>query len=301
MIYDCFTFFNELDLLEIRLNILDDVVDKFVLVEATKTFSNINKPLYFEENKERFKKFENKIIHIIVNDYPVYDTAWTYEYHQRNCIARGLTNCKENDVILISDLDEIPNPDKIKKYKDYPGVNVFKQRMFYYYLNNIDLKEPYWIDSSTRMLNYSEFTKNNSSAQKIRFIKGFLIENGGWHFSYLGGTEKIIEKIKSFSHQEYNSSEYTDLIKIKQRVENGQDLYSNKHEKRYAGIIIDKSFPKYIVDNISSKYNHLICRVNITFYDKLVLGRNKIRISVISCIKNSFIIDHLKKWKKLKK
>ncbi|MFZ2310324.1 MAG: N-acetylglucosaminyltransferase, partial [Patescibacteria group bacterium] len=146
MIYDCFTFFNELDLLEIRLNILDGVVDKFVLVEATKTFSNIDKPLYFNENKERFKKFEDKIIHIIVDDYPVFETAWTYDWHQRNCIARGLVNCKLDDVILVSDLDEIPDPSKIIEYKDYPGVKVFKQRMFYYFLNNLDRKRPYWTD-----------------------------------------------------------------------------------------------------------------------------------------------------------
>ena len=117
MIYDCFTFFNELDLLEIRLNTLNDYVDYFVLVEATKTFTGKDKPLYYNENKERFKQFENKIIHIIVDTYPDSTNPWVLENHQRNSIANGFANCKDNDIILISDLDEIPRPELIDKYK----------------------------------------------------------------------------------------------------------------------------------------------------------------------------------------
>ncbi|MGN1154117.1 MAG: hypothetical protein ACI4S3_08815 [Candidatus Gastranaerophilaceae bacterium] len=97
MIYDCFTFFNELDLLEIRLNILNDVVDKFVLVEATKTFTGQDKPLYYNDNKEKFSAFNAKIIHVVVDDYPSIglETAWGYENWQRNCISRGLNNAKK--------------------------------------------------------------------------------------------------------------------------------------------------------------------------------------------------------------
>ena len=88
MIYDCFTFFNEFDLLEIRLNELDSVVDKFVLVEATKTFSGKDKPLYFNENKNKFNKFLNKIIHVIVDEYPNLNGDWVIENHQRNEISK---------------------------------------------------------------------------------------------------------------------------------------------------------------------------------------------------------------------
>ena len=130
MIYDCFTFFNELDLLEIRLNVLNDVVDKFVLVEATTTFSGTPKPLYFNENKKRFDKFASKIIHVIINDTPIQPKTiigeyWSWEFFQRNAIVRGLVNCKETDTILISDLDEIPNPNQIKDFENSPGVKVF--------------------------------------------------------------------------------------------------------------------------------------------------------------------------------
>lgn len=118
MLYDCFTFFNELDLLEIRLNILNDSVDKFVIVEATRTQNNKEKCLYFEENKARFAKFEDKIIHVVVKEFPQKLEQWTIENYQRNEIMRGLVNCKDDDVIIISDLDEIPNPKYIKKYKN---------------------------------------------------------------------------------------------------------------------------------------------------------------------------------------
>lgn len=106
MIYDCFTFFNELELLELRLNELAGIVDKFVLVEATQTHTNQLKPLYFQENRARFSAFRDKIIHVVVDDLPVSKDAWVPENFQRNAIARGLVNCQPDDFILVSDLDE---------------------------------------------------------------------------------------------------------------------------------------------------------------------------------------------------
>ncbi len=291
MIYDCFIFFNELDLLEIRLNTLNSVVDRFVLVEATRTFSNINKPLFFKKNKKRFKKFEDKIIHIVVEEYPPFESAWDYEWHQRNSILKGLTNCKSDDVILISDIDEIPNPIQIDKYKKSSGIKVFKQKMFYYFLNKIDLINPYW--TGVRMLSYSDFIKNGSSPQKTRHLRGTLVNNGGWHFSYLGGAEKIAEKIKSFSHQEYNSNTYTDLVKIQERIENGYDLLDLKNTKRYVGIEMDESFPKYIRENIGLIYKHLFCKINITLYDKIILFKNKVKNTLLAYIKNYILRKHI--------
>lgn len=116
MVYDCFCFYNELDLLEIRLNILNGCVDKFVLVEATRTQRNNPKPLYFAENKERYKKFEDKIIHLVLDEYPEHIEQWTIENLQRNYIMKGLEQCSDDDIILISDLDEIPRPEYIYIY-----------------------------------------------------------------------------------------------------------------------------------------------------------------------------------------
>src|ERR1035438_6113570 len=140
MIYDCFTFFNELDLLEIRLNILNDYVDCFVLVESTKTHQGKDKPLHFSDNKNRYQKFLPKIIHIVVDQYPEYEgkSAWILEHHQRNMILKGLKDCTPDDIILISDLDEIPNPSKIAEYAGKSGIKIFRQSMYYYFLNCIN-------------------------------------------------------------------------------------------------------------------------------------------------------------------
>ena len=140
MIYDCFCFFNELDLLEIRLNTLDSVVDKFILVESTLTFTGNSKPLYYTENKNRFEKFKNKIIHIIVDNFPSIpnatyrEIAWIREYTQRNAILRGIPKtAKDDDYLIIADLDEIPCPEAIKKALSYNGVSHLSLSMYYYF------------------------------------------------------------------------------------------------------------------------------------------------------------------------
>lgn len=284
MIYDCFTFFNELDLLEIRLHTLDSVVDKFVLVESTRTFTNKEKPLHFSLHKERFSKFLHKIIHVVVDDFPQSDVAWDFEFHQRNAIARGLTTCAPEDVILISDVDEIPCPETVRAYATKTGVTVFKQKMFYYYVNNISISKPYWVNSATRMLTYGEFVSQGGSAQKTRFLKGRLVSPGGWHFSYLGGIDAILAKIDSWSHQEFNKEEYANPEKIRARVENGEDLFFDKNKNRYRAVVLDSTFPKYLVDN-QKTYAHLIRIPNITIVDMIVLKYNLLKESVVLGLK----------------
>jgi beta-1,4-mannosyl-glycoprotein beta-1,4-N-acetylglucosaminyltransferase len=148
-IYDCFIFYNELELLELRLRILDSHVDYFVLVEATKTKSGKKKSLYYEENKDKFKKWKDKLIHVIVEDMPkpgkftlnnIYQLdsklnlgRWRLETHQINQIKKGLKKAKDEDIILVSDLDEIPNPKKFDLMKNYVKKKIvvgFNQRFF---------------------------------------------------------------------------------------------------------------------------------------------------------------------------
>lgn len=263
MIYDCFTFFNELDLLEIRLNILDKFVDKFVLVEMNQTFAGNGKSFVFEQNKERFKQFLDKIIYIKVSDCPV-GNPWEREVYQRNQISKGLEYAKDNDIILVSDLDEIPNPNVLKSYSG--GICVCRQYMMYYYINNICITDPYWY-AGTRICFYKIFKnspykmyyKSNAptkagTAQYLRMCTGKIIKNGGWHFSYLGGLEAISNKIKNFSHQEFNNTDFTDLNQIKLRVEHGKDLFDRP--KRYALLALTSFFPSYIVQN-REKYKTL--------------------------------------------
>lgn len=274
MVYDCFAFFNELDLLEIRLNELNDVVDKFVLVEATRTFQKEPKPLYFEENKERFEPFLDKIIHIVVDKYPNFwakfrvPTPWDYDNGQKEYILEGLKDCKPDDVVIISDLDEIPNPEKVQEYKDKTGIRVFNQRFYCYFLNCMILwaqqenKPPHLWPGSV-MLNYKDLT----TIKKVRtfFRVGekapdyTLIENGGWHFSYLGGIDKIISKIESLAHPEVNKAEYKDRERIKELIESGKDIFG-REQLGHKFVPMDGSFPGYIMEN-QEKFADLIYNV----------------------------------------
>jgi beta-1,4-mannosyl-glycoprotein beta-1,4-N-acetylglucosaminyltransferase len=269
-IWDCFGFFNELDILEIRLNTLDPIVDQFVLVEATRTHSNLPKPLYFEENKDRFAHFLPKIKHIIVEEYPLYETSWTYENYQRNCMIRGLKDCAFNDIVIISDVDEIPNPETVLKCKDMPGIKTLQQKFYNYYLNCQIQNERIW-NQGTKVLsfydfltwyehhvfNYNEYclrnANNGTTPTLIRMTQGTLIENGGWHFSYLGGIEKVKEKIMAFAHQELNTAQVTN--NITKSITSGKDAI--RQGDFLQTVELDNTFPLYILEN-QEKFSHLI-------------------------------------------
>ena len=144
-IIDCFTFFNELDLLTYRLNILNNVVDYFIIVESTHTHIGKEKQLFFDDNKHLFKNFSDKIIHIIVDDFPykypninyTIDDQWKNERFQRDAISRGLdsmNDLNDNDYIIISDLDEIPDPMTLTKIKNNDiivTINTLQQDLYY--------------------------------------------------------------------------------------------------------------------------------------------------------------------------
>ena len=185
MIYDTFMFFNELDLLEIRLNELDKVVDTFVLVESPFTYSGKAKPLYFQSNKKRFSKFLHKINYVLIEDIGdislLQDKVADYlpecseylkrENIQRNAIMKGLTHAKADDIILISDLDEIPPPqtvDKLSKAINRREVLGFKQKVYYYYLNLLSNETI----MGTKMTHYEniDFPQNIRQAEKYTLI-----------------------------------------------------------------------------------------------------------------------------------
>jgi len=236
-IYDCFLFFNELDILELRLEILNDIVDKFVIVESEVTFSGNKKPLFYYENREKFKKFEHKIIHVIVTDTPEdflnlpyvvdpsnkiditknrilkyvelsegwdrHEKQWGRETYQRECMFYGIVDCSDDDLILVSDLDEIPNPNEILKLKDIISNSIvdFRQTTYYYYFNL--LKEYNW--SGTKCLTYGNLKDKSINLIRQNKYTTNIVENGGWHFSFMGGPERVKAKIDAYSHQEFNN------------------------------------------------------------------------------------------------
>ncbi|MFM9836903.1 MAG: hypothetical protein ACKVOQ_01495 [Cyclobacteriaceae bacterium] len=287
MTYDCFIFFNELDLLEIRLNTLNDVVDRFVIVEATRTFQGNAKPLHYQENKERYRAFESKIIHVIVDNYSSFfsrwrkPTAWDIEDHQRNQVMQGIINCKADDVIILSDLDEIPKPEQVQQHKSSVGIGVFKQMNFYYFLNCRSMvgSEEWWYGPV--MARFKDFRKpqdlravsKRMNADNMRILKDkyhrfwrsiinpiykkeiIIVEDGGWHFGFLGGAKKIIEKLEAFSHDEFNKPEFKKEESIMEAIHSGKDILGRGQDCEF--VPIDASYPKYILQNLN-KYAHLI-------------------------------------------
>ena len=209
-IIDCFTFYNELDLLNYRLEVLNEYVDYFVLVEATHTHVGNEKKMYFKENKDKFKKFENKIIHIIVDDFPHKHPnidinkyhQWLNERFQRECIERGINtlSLKNKDVILISDLDEIPNPKLLGKVKNNE-IKITKYNLFmdtyYYNLNNKKISNKC---CECKILTYFEYKNLNITCHEIRRLTNKIetLVNGGWHLSYFVDSNFIKNKIKNF-------------------------------------------------------------------------------------------------------
>lgn len=213
MIYDGFIFFNELDVLNIRLNELDCEVDKFILVESTHTFTNIPKPLYYQENKHLFEKFNHKIIHIIYES-KLDTNAWNNEHNQRNAIAQGLKEANPDDMVMIGDVDEVPKCDYIAYYND---IHIFSMHQLFAYINLIN-PQCSICNAGTRILRYKQFT----TAEQVRKTNGILIPNAGWHFSALGDANNFVTKLKSFSHTEANKAPWNDEKYVEDTLKKGQ-------------------------------------------------------------------------------
>ncbi len=244
-VYDCFPFFNELDILEVRLNELDPVVDKFVIVEGTRTYTNGPKPLYFQENKERFAKFAHKIIHVVVDDLPTEGDTWNRERHQRDCISRGLTDCVDGDIIMISDADEIPKMEVVRDYRIEQGPRKFLQQLYYYSLNNKYVNPDLW--DWGRILPYKTYRENNMSPCQVRYTQVPPLRAGGWHFSFVGNIEFIKKKISSWAHSEFNKPEINNDENITNAIKTGKDVFGR--DMKFEVVKIDETYPKFIQDH----------------------------------------------------
>ena len=267
MIYDCFMFSDELDTLEMRLKILDDVVDKFVIVEGTRTQNNKEKKLIFDLNKERYSRWSSRLVHIVVDEWPEYENQWTYEHYQRNCILRGLKECKDSDVIIICDVDEIPNPNAIRKAIKILGrkdeiLNIKMYRYMFFY-NYLCYTEPYWF-SHPKIFKYGQFKKKHSSFSSDYGQDGFGVATtpdqirclqeysksvwGGWHFSTVGDKEAIQKTISTLAvADEYFESGNWEIESIKRALENG--FVPNRPQYRLCSVKSDYLLPDEVLDN----------------------------------------------------
>ena len=255
-IYDCFQYFDEDHMVDLRLNILNKYVDFFVISESTKTHQGKNKKINFDIKK--FLKFKDKI-KFVVADYKEEINFNKHtggespiEQHQRNYLIEGIKDALPDDLIILSDSDEIPDLTKLKYINKNKKFIAFSQQMFMYKLNLQNLNESNWIGSKITK------KKNISSMQKLRNLKfkkypfwridknNLQTINGGWHFSFLQTPEQILNKIKSFSHGEFNSDNINEK-KIEEKILENKDIFGRGITLKK--IELDSSFPDYILEN----------------------------------------------------
>ena len=259
-IYDCFQYFNEDHILDLRFNVLNKYVDYFVISESTKTHQGSKKKLNFNINN--FPKFKKKIIYLIAdykdeifNDNKNHKGGESIiEQHQRNYIINGLKNANDEDLVIISDSDEIPDLDKLSQINSKTKFTAFSQKMFMYKLNLQNIDESNWMGSRLVL------KKNLVTPQKIRNIKfknypfwrfdkkNLQIINGGWHFSFLHNPSDIAKKVKAYSHGEFNKEEFIDENKIAEKISKNVDIFDRKFNLKK--INIDESYPKFIRENV---------------------------------------------------
>ena len=251
-VFDCFLFFNELELLELRLMTLNDVVDYFVLVEANRTFTGNKKKLLFEKNRNIYKKYLNKIIHIKVKDTPPRDESkdiWSIERFQRNCITKAVSPRGDRHRI-----DEIPDPDIILKIRKENYPISFNQYLFYYYVNC--LSDRGW--NGSIIFPYKMLT----TPQKMRELarKGTnRIEKSGWHYSYMGGIKKIRSKLNSLSDAHTRIGKVGSDKDILKKIASQKDLWDEKIEYKLINIYKDGYAPKHM-NNFIQKYPNFLFR-----------------------------------------
>lgn len=290
MVYDCFTFFNELDVLEIRLNVLDAVVDRFVLVEAVKTHTGLPKPLYFAENQDRFARFKDRIVHVVVEDFPVppaeyteRDTSWLRENFQRNEIIRGLKDACPDDIVVISDVDEIPDPAALDKFRKggCHGVTALGLEAFGYYLNfknctNCEITTPRILTYATLCDpktcaglrpegNLDAFVNRGTTTTAVRYMTPTrILRHAGWHFSYLGGAEAVRCKIRAIAI-EYANEKSADAEWISDMIGTGRDVTGCGG--RYFAVPLDERFPDYVRTH-RERYASLIYEPPPDYYER---------------------------------
>lgn len=289
-------FFNEYDMLEGRLEYLYDIVDYFVIVENDVTHNGNKKPMNYVSNIERYRKYQKKIIYLPMStdtskydwnreppvgalDVTTYYASMAMDVDQRNYITQGLKHFKPTDIVMISDLDEIPNKQSIRQamHQLNSGVEAisFVQDMFYYNLKQKQVNP--W--AGTVITTNRSITEK--SPQWFRRKRWDLpkIMNAGWHLSYWMSLEKIQHKIMNFAHQEYNIPEFADINKIAERVRAGKDLYDRDYNafepvaRHSLNLELVKAFEKYEPKHIPHYFNTVEGWFNpgdIAFYKEVI-------------------------------
>ena len=278
-IFDCFMYFDEEILLDLRMNILDKYVDYFVIVESTFTHKGEERKLHF--NHKRFEKFENKIIYLVYDEKPkdikeilkndiepdisnkFIINALLRENGQRNFIINGLKDADDDDYILVSDVDEIPNLEEVDFSKINQKILLFRQDMFYYKFNlNLpnfswtgtkgckkrNFISPQWLRNiKDRKYNFLRF---DTFFSKTKYMNIKIIDNGGWHFTNLKNAKEIEYKLKSYLHHREFDVNPISSDEIKKIMNDKIAIYDLSLDKRTKKIGHGKKLQKYSLEKL---------------------------------------------------
>lgn len=262
-IFDTILFWNEIDLLELRLNEHYNYVDQFVIVESDYTFTGIKKEYVLEKNIDRFNKWIDKINYIKVTNPPNTGNPWENEFWQRGQFYKGWNSLEPSDVIIISDIDEIIRPQALE-YIRHTNFDVYILNMAMCYFKFNYMRSDYMWNTTKAFRGISDHGESlrrmeNFSGKTVKWL-----EHAGWHFTWLTDSdETIIKKIESFSHSELNNKEFIEKIDFKKSIgENKNHLNENM-----ITVKLDEYFPKTILDNQEKYQNFVLPNSDISAFN----------------------------------
>ena len=256
-IFDCFIFNDENSILEIRLNELNKYVDFFVIVEFGENHQGTKKGIKI--NKKILENFKDKVRYIYIEKFDKNMSSWERENFQRNYIKHGIKDANENDIIIISDLDEIPNLRNINFNNIENSIYAFKQINLMYKFNLAlgfnwigsklcklkRLKSPQWLRALKVHKKYSYFRIDKFFSKT--YVHNFkVIENGGWHFGWMRNSDEIINKLNSFAHLEFNNSKYKNYKYIEDCINNNVNFLNTTEKLNKINIDL---LPEYLLKN----------------------------------------------------
>lgn len=271
-VYNCFQFFNELDTLEIRLQENWDVTDYFVITESNYTHAGKEKNYILLDNWERFKPYADKIRRIQVDEsleeqrrfFPNDTPEWIREKYQRFALTKGLHDVSKEDLIIISDLDEIPRSEAIEAIKaDQNNYDRYLLNIphFYFRLNFMCIK-PHTKYANIMVVRARAF-RDPMSEREYTFPwfkppkDSVYLDHGGWHFTWLGNNEENLVKLESICHLDGNTEEVRSKYNVQWMIENKVGRDGEKGEQRFEYVKVDEYFPKCIYEN-KERWGHLI-------------------------------------------
>jgi beta-1,4-mannosyl-glycoprotein beta-1,4-N-acetylglucosaminyltransferase len=277
-IFDCFIFFNELDILDIRLNTLDKEVDYFVLVESTRTFTGQPKELVYQQNKDRFARFQDRIIHVIVDDMPAQaESTFTREAHQRIAIGKGLSSAQPDDLIIVSDVDEIPKPEVLREArKNASGRITYFEGVYYHFYLNWRLTDRKDLMTS-RMIEYKHFrdgwllrtTKGRRSTsipawaeylmwlpyaahRHGAFLRRQICREGCWHFSFMMSPDEVRRKLTAYKAPDRLKTKDSRAEAVEDRISRRRSMFDSE-----IALAPMAEMPDYVQKH-TAKFKHMI-------------------------------------------